>query len=289
MAADVELVESYNAAAGELPEGVAVGPKGDIYVSIAPTGELRRVDHRTRQGQTLAHLPVGGGFLLGMSFDGDDLYVVNASFDPATNGVWSVSPTGAIARVVAFGAGEFPNDIAIDADGNMYITESIAGAVWRVAAGSSSRQLFLLDPLLYGDLSQSPVPFPIGANGISYDDEAGVVLVANSQVPAIIEIEDNGGVAGGVSVLAAGEHLRGADGITLDAKGDVIVVSNFHSRVMRLDRSTGAATSLADSSDGLSFPSTAAFGQFGPDKHSVFIANFGFSAGPTAPVGLLQL
>ena len=59
-----EVVESYDASIGELPEGVAVSRHGDIYVTLAGTGELRRLDGKTYEGETLANLPVGGGFLL---------------------------------------------------------------------------------------------------------------------------------------------------------------------------------------------------------------------------------
>ncbi len=284
-----EVVESYDASTGELPEGVAVSPAGDIYVTLAGTGELRRLDGKTYAGETLANLPVGGGFLLGMAFDQDELYVALASFDATTSGIWQVEDDGTTQRVVVFGADEFPNDLTFDDKGNMFITESISGSVYRVPVGSTERELFIQDPLLVGDVAVSPVPFPIGANGIVYDDQADVVLVANSQVPGVIEIEDDCGVAGAVSVLSAGENLRGADGLSIDKRGDIIVVSNFNSTVSVIDRDTGAAEIIADGSDGLLFPSTVAFGQRGPDKRSLFVANFGFGAGPDAPVSILKI
>lgn len=288
-AAEVDVIESYDASAGEVPEGVAVGPDGDIYVTIAGTGELRRLDRRTYAGESLASFDVGFGFLLGMAFDGPDLHVVLASFDDATAGVWRVGEDGSTERVVPFSASEFPNDITFDRAGNMYITESIGGAVYKVPSGTGVRELWVQDPLLVGDVDVSPVPFPIGVNGVAYDDEAGTVLVANSQVPAIIEIEDDCGSAGALSVLASGEHLRGADGLAIDRNGDVMVVSNFNSALLRLDRATGAAETLAGPEDGLVFPATVAFGQHGRDKRSVFVTNFGFGAGPTAPVSLLKI
>lgn len=284
-----EVVESYDASIGELPEGVAVSRHGDIYVTLAGTGELRRLDGKTYEGETLANLPVGGGFLLGMAFDEDELYVALASFDPATSGVWHVDEDGATERVVVFGGDEFPNDLTFDDEGNMFVTESISGSVYRVPAGSTQRELFIQDPLLVGDVAVSPVPFPIGANGIVYDDEADIVLVANSQVPAVIEIADDDGAAGAVSVLSAGENLRGADGLSIDKRGDVIVVSNFNSTVSVIDRDTGVAEIIADGGDGLVFPSTVAFGQRGCDKRSLFVANFGFGAGPDAPVSILKI
>lgn len=289
LAAPVTVIESYDAALGQLPEGVAVSPSGDIFVGLAGTGQIRQLDRKTYAGEVLTSLPIGGGFLLGLAFEGDDLYAVVASFDAATCGVWSVDEDGSASRVVAFGANEFPNDLTFDEDGNLFITESISGSVYRVEAGSTSRSLFVQDALLVGDINQSPVPFPIGVNGITYDDETQSVLVVNSQVPALIEIDDLDGAAGALSVIAAGEHLRGGDGLSLDENGDVILVSNHNSTVSRIDRDNGTATVLADADDGLVFPSTAAFGQYGTDKRSLFIANFGFGAGPTAPVGLLKL
>ena len=286
---EVEVVESYDAAFGELPEGVAVHPKtGEIFVGIAPTGEIRRLDPKTYAGESLAFLDVGGGFLLGMAY-ADAIYVAVASFDPSTCGIWRIGEDGSTARVVAFGGQEFPNDLTFDKTGRLYITESISGSVWVADPVTGGRELWIQDVLLVGDPEQSPVPFPIGANGIAYDDERDVLLVANSQVPAIVEIENHFGTAGALTVLAAGEHLRGADGIALDRQGDVLVVSNFNSTVLHLDRASGAATVLADGEDGLVFPATGAFGQFGNDKHSFFVTNFGFGASPDAPVGLLKV
>lgn len=283
------VVESYDASVGELPEGVAVSPRGDIYVTLAGTGELRRLDRQTYEGETFAQFDVGYGFLLGMAFSGDDLYVALGSFVDATCGIWKVAADGSKTRVVPFTANEFPNDLTFDEAGNLYITESIAGAIYKVPAGSTTRELWVQDALLVGDLAYSPVPFPIGVNGIAYDDASGSVLVVNSQVPAVIEIEDVGGAAGALSVVAAGEHLRGADGVNLDENGDIYVVANFNSSIVRINRDTNVTTTVADAADGLVFPSTAAFGQFGADKTSLFVANFGFGAGADAPVGVLKI
>lgn len=281
-----EVVESYDASVGELPEGVAVAPNGDIYVTLAGTGELRRIDAHTRIGETVANFDVGAGFLLGMAFRGNDLYVALGSFVPETSGIWRVYPNGSIARVVEVQG--FPNDLTFDKAGNMYITESISGSIYKVPSGSTTAQLWLQDSRFLGDVNYSPVPFPIGINGITYDDKTKSVIIANSQVPAVIEIDDDCGQAGAVTVLAAGEYLRGADGVALDHEGDIYVAANANSTLLEIDRNTGSSRVVADASDGLVFPSTVAFGRHGSDKKSVFVANFGFGAGPDAPVSILR-
>ncbi len=285
----VEVVEAYDAALGQLPEGVAVAPKGqhkgDIFVTLAPTGELRRIDGKTYQGETFAQFDVGAGFLLGMAFDRDQLYVALASFVPETSGIWHVDEDGQIERVVALQG--FPNDLTFDAVGNMFITESISGSIFRVAAGSTTPVLWLQDPLLAGDPNGQP--FPIGANGVAYDDKSKSLLVATFQGSSVVEIADEDGQAGAVSVFASGPQLAGADGVSIGASGDVYVVSNFNSTLSRLDRTSGEATIIADGDDGLVNPATVAFGQRGGDKRAVFVANFGFGAGPAAPVSVLRI
>jgi sugar lactone lactonase YvrE len=41
--AQVAWVKEYNPALGELPEGIAVDRQGNIYVSFAPLGQVRKI------------------------------------------------------------------------------------------------------------------------------------------------------------------------------------------------------------------------------------------------------
>ena len=285
----VRIIESYDASIGELPEGVAVKPngpnKGDIYVTLAPTGELRRIDRKTYEGETFATFDVGSGFLLGMAFDRTELHVALASFDPATSGIWHVDDAGNTERIVDLQG--FPNDLTFDQDGNMFITESISGSIFRVAAGTNDPVLWSQDPLLFGD--PAGMPFPIGANGLTYDDQRHCLIVSTFQSARVVEIEDNDGVAGVVSVQAEGPQNAGADGIALGTSGDVYKISNFNSTLSRNDRKTAELTHISDADDGQLAPATLAFGQTGKDKRAVFVTNFGFGAGPTAPVSVLRI
>src|SRR5262245_54235736 len=91
-AAQIETIVSFDAAAGELPEGVAVDAGGNIFVSLtAPVSEIRKISPNGQQ-TTLASLGLGGFGPLGLAVDArGNVYVAANSFDPATQGVYRVT------------------------------------------------------------------------------------------------------------------------------------------------------------------------------------------------------
>ncbi|MEZ4383496.1 MAG: SMP-30/gluconolactonase/LRE family protein [Nannocystaceae bacterium] len=271
---------------GENPEGVAVDKKGNVFVSVAPTGQLLKIDPEGAVS-THASFNPGNGFLLGMTTDGPgNVYVALGSFD-ANTGVYKVSPEGAVDKVAAMSPGAFPNDLVLDKKGNLYVTESIGGAVYRVAAGDDEAELWFADDLLLGDIDVSPVPFPIGVNGIALDRHS--LLLANSQVPRIVRVPiDKDGDPGDADVVAEDPLLFGADGIALDVHRDIYVACNAQDLLLRVDPHNGDIDVLADASDGLDFPATIAFGQGKAGKKDLYITNFALFSGPAGDPGILK-
>lgn len=281
----VKTVFSLNPSLGQFPEGVAVDKKGNVFLTVAPTGALLR---RDKKGNVTTHaqFDTSGGFLLGMTVDKqDNVYVALGSFNPATEGVWKVTPGGAVSFVASIHG--FPNDITIDDAGeHLYVTESIGGAVYRVELATGDAELWYQDALLVGDINVSPVPFPIGANGIAFDGDS--VIVANSQVPRLVRIPiDDDGLADDAAVILEDEVLDGADGIALDVHGDIYVAVNKQDLLVRVSGEGDFVEVLADADDGLDFPSTVAFGQGPAGKKNLYISNFALFSGPTGNAGLL--
>ena len=99
-AAEIETLVSFDAVAGELPEGVAIDARGNIFVSLtAPVSEIRKIAPDGEQS-TLVDLGIGGFGPLGLAVDAHgNVYVAAASFDPATQGVYRVSPSGTATRL----------------------------------------------------------------------------------------------------------------------------------------------------------------------------------------------
>lgn len=273
----VQRLISFDADAGELPEGVAVDKRGTIYLTFAPLGELVAVDRDGSQ-RTVATLPTGEGGLsaFGLAVDAPgNVYVAVFTGDPATTGVYRVARDGRATRLPGTGAIGFPNGLAFDKRGNLYVTDSVTGAVWRIPRGGSA-ELWLQHPLLEGDGSL-PLPFPLGANGIAY--RQGVVYVSNNELGSIVAIPVAAdGSPGLPRVIAQGPALVGADGLALDVHGRLYLAVIAQSTIVRLDSDGSALTTIATAADGLDFASSIAFGTGKGERKTLYAVNF--SAGP---------
>src|SRR5947207_514682 len=96
----VRTVVSFDPAEGGFPEGTVADVRGDVYVSrTSPVNEILRIAPSGRRS-VVAHFDVGGFGPLGMALDASGrLYVAIASFDPATRGIYRVSPDGSSTRL----------------------------------------------------------------------------------------------------------------------------------------------------------------------------------------------
>src|SRR6266487_3782602 len=91
----IGTVVSFDPAAGEFPEGLAIDAADNAYVSLVnPVAEIRRIGPNGTQS-VVAHFAVGGFGPLGLAVDHHGhLLVAMATFDPATRGVYEVWPDG---------------------------------------------------------------------------------------------------------------------------------------------------------------------------------------------------
>ncbi|HLL75279.1 MAG TPA: SMP-30/gluconolactonase/LRE family protein [Pyrinomonadaceae bacterium] len=69
-------------------------------------------------------------------------------------------------------AGALPNDLAFDAAGNLYVTDSLQATIWRIPAGGGPAQIWFQDARL-----DSPY---IGANGVRVDPTGARLFVSHS-------------------------------------------------------------------------------------------------------------
>ncbi len=278
-AVPVETVVTFNPVAGEFPEGLAIDKTGDIYVSlVGPVDEIRAFSPDGTQS-TIAHFAVPGFGPLGIATDASGtVYVAVASFEAATQGVYRVRSDGTSQRLTGTGGIQFPNGLAFDHRGNLYATDSILGAVWRIQRGGPA-VIWFQSPLLEGN-GAAGLGVPLGANGIAFRNNE--IIVSNTEGARLVNIPvQPDGSAGSPTVMAEGAALFGADGIALDVHGDVFVAVNPQSMLLRVEND-GSITSLAAAADGLNNPASLAFGTGMGNRKSLFVTNFAvFSSSPT--------
>lgn len=267
----IQTIATYDASAGEWPEGLALDHGDNVYVGLAGTGEIRRIAPDGSQ-TTLAHLPVGQGLLLGIATrSGDDaVYALLASFDPATHGVWRVGFDGSATRIAALDPSGFPNGIAFDHRGNLYAADSYLGLVWRLRPGGTP-QVWLRSPLLDPD----PSGIGIGANGLAFDAH-GDLYVANSDRSSVVKVPvRSDGSAGRPRIFVQDPRLHVADGLAFDTNGNLYVACSLGNDTLFRVHTDRSIETLATAADGLDYPANIAFGTDDRDRKSLYIANVG--------------
>lgn len=283
---DVESVISLDGGTGEFPEGIAVDRRGNVYFTFSPLAQVVRLtpDGQTSVYATLApSLPSGAPGALGLATTADGrVLAALASFDPATHGVYSIDRRGTATRIDGTADIAFPNGLALDRRGTLYITDSVTGAIWRVVPGGAAEP-WIQDPLLEGT-GAFGLGIPLGVNGIAI--RQGSIYVTNVEDPAILEIPVlRDGSAGTPRVIVSGMDLLGLDGLQLDVHGRLYAAVNVQNRIIRIDPGTGEITDLA--TEGLDFPASLAFGTSRGFQKNLYITNFAFIdiPGVSDPVG----
>lgn len=279
----VLAVADFDAAQGQLPEGIAVDRRGGIYVTISPLGQVWRLMEGTSP-EVIAQFDLneGDNGPLGLAFDRrGTLYVGVASTNSSTNGVWKIWSDGSKERVAGTEPIAFPNDITFDPRGNAYISSS-AGAVWRVPRGGAAEP-WIEDDLLVGN-GAFGLPFTIGANGVVHapgwtpadlprsDRKAiGSLLVANTEKGLLVAVPIRPDGSAGTPVTVSDDGLFGIDGIERGPRGTIFAVLNAQNQLVSIDPDEGTSEIIA--SEGFDFPASLAFGA-ARDRHALYITNY---------------
>ena len=235
------------------PEGLAADANGTLYSSLWQTGRIVRLDGKGGSAviATVPSTELGAkGITVGMDFGPDGaLYVAymwNYSADEENNpqhpachdsrdlytGIYRVDvKTGAVTPFLTKREGWpacFPDDLAFDAKGNMYVTDLTLGVVWKIAPDRKFT-VWSSDPLL----QWSNAPYngvPEGANDLVITKDGSALIVVTDGNPAIIRVPFKAdGTAGPATYVS--RDLSLLDGVELDDRGNIYVSEPYRDEI----------------------------------------------------------
>jgi len=240
----------------DTPEGIGVDSQGNLYASLFNTGEIVQLKE-DGQYVHIAWVPTeadsGKGHVLGLASDKDDnlfvAYKARSKYDrvgdprhPAcrdatdvTSGVYRIdAETREVTPMATRGDGWpfcFPDDVAIDDVGNIYLADLTYAGIWKITLDGRV-SLWSEHPLLHW--SATPYSgFPLGVNVLALDAGQRNIYAATSGDPLVLRIPiQPDGSAGEPIVVSRGHSL--IDGIALDEEGNIYVSEIFRNEIIGL-------------------------------------------------------
>ncbi len=231
----------------DTPEGVCVDSKKNLYASMHHIGEvvLLKADGSYEH---VAWVPSkeesGQGEIYGMEVDqNDNIYVaytqnskyLNIQADipnpqhPACHdvrvtrsGVYKIdAKTHKVTPVATRGDGWpfcFPDDVAIDKAGNIYLTDLTYSGIWKISPDGKKVIMWSDDPLLNW-LSEPALP--LGVNVAVLDKEQKTIYAATTTLDGrIVKIPINEDGSAGKAVMFSRGHTW-FDGLEIDDEGNI--------------------------------------------------------------------
>src|SRR5689334_15491280 len=217
------------------PEGITVGPDQNIYVSTfgftatGPAPAPGKIYVFSRQGHLIRTLSVAGSTanLLGLAFHPitHDLLVI----DNGASKVLKVDKnTGGSSVFMTVTGAAGLNALTFDSAGNVYVSDSFQGIIWKTTATGGAGTAWVTDPLL----TTAGVP-PFGANGLSFNKAQDAMFVANTGNDTIVKIPVTAGTPGAPVVFV--NSINGADGLIMDGDDNFWVCANQNDQIVVLD------------------------------------------------------
>jgi sugar lactone lactonase YvrE len=185
------------------------------------------------------------------------------------------------------------NDLAFDASGKLYVTDSMRATIYTVAPGGGALQTWFESSYLVGG-----PPFPIGVNGIRLSPAGDEVYFTVSTSP-LPELAGRGALykLPAVAAPAPGDLTAvhyfdaglGPDGFAFGASGEVYTTLAFSNQLSIVDPASGDEVSRLSGPAGSEVPYDAPANVAFDGHGSVFVTNHALLSGQTANMGVLRV
>jgi hypothetical protein len=247
------------------PEGTAYSSKYKIfYVSSVHYGKISKVDFIGKVMEFINDDELVSTIGILADEKRNSLYVCIS--DPGVSVKTNAATQGKLAKIAAYdlatgkrkfiadlGAlnkegGNFANDVTVDAEGNLYVTNSFSPVIFKVTQ-TGKASIFATSDLWKGE--------GFNLNGIVYHKD-GYLLAAQSNTGNIYKIS----IAEPKNIIKINAPaVTGADGLVLGKTNELLVVSNSSQKATRLilDNKGDNAKTDGEAATKFTFPTTGVF------------------------------
>jgi len=230
------------------PEGLTIDPKGNLYAasnsdSATTVGYVCVIN---KDGNLVDIIPVAAGpgaaavALLGELWENGSFYVLDQADNIVPHGrILKIDPSTHQVETIASGFA-FPNGMAEDRRGRIYVTDSLLGRIFRFSPDDNSVTTWFHDPTL---ISQNPNQ-NVGANDLAIDADEQFLYVDNAGNRQVLRVPIGAdGQPGEIELFADGATIENqlglngpvvlyyADGMEFDVEGNLYVMANIANEV----------------------------------------------------------
>ena len=230
------------------PEGLTIDPEGNLYAASnsdsATTFGYVCVINKDGNLVDIITVPAGPGAaavgLLGELWENGSFYVLDQADNIVPHGrILKIDPTTHHVETIASGFA-FPNGMAEDRRGRIYVTDSVLGTIFRFSPDDNKITAWFSDPAL---ISQNPNQ-NVGANDLAIDADEHFLYVDNAGNRQVLRVPIGGdGQPGKIELFADGATIEKnlglngpvvlyyADGMEFDVEGNLYVMANIANEV----------------------------------------------------------
>jgi hypothetical protein len=247
------------------PEGTAYSTKyKTFYVSSLHYGKISKVDFAGKVTEFINDDELVSTIGILADEKRNSLYVCIS--DPGVSVKTNAATQGKLAKIAAYNlatgkrkfianlgalnkeGGNFANDVTLDAEGNIYVTNSFSPIIFKVTQ-TGKASIFATSDLWKGE--------GFNLNGIVYHKD-GYLLAAQSNTGSIYKIS----IASPQNITKVNAPaITGADGLVLGNKNELLVISNSSQKVTRfiLDNRSNNTKAAGEAATEFTFPTTGVF------------------------------
>jgi sugar lactone lactonase YvrE len=224
------------------PEGITLDHDGNVYVVTVAANKPK-----TSEGTLIVFDPEGK-HPRSVQIKGSSRLLLDVGFNPRTGKllvvdyqsgkVLSVNPdTGASSDFMTVAIKNPGLDgMTFDDAGNVYVTDSHQGIIWKTGPDGGEGLAWVKSPLL----SPTRVAPHIGANGLAFNKERTALFVANTSNDTIVKIPVTGStLEPGTPEVFVNRVGGGPDGLIIDEHDNLWIACNQSNEILVLEPTHG--------------------------------------------------